>query len=380
MLNLLYLFAALSAAAIAAIWVGYPLAVWLAARRRRTNATQPSHADAVSTHVTVVIATRDDTDAVTRRLRNVFDTDYPAELLSVVVALDASGSQADPTALAAIDERVAVASGDDPGGKAATLNAGVRSARGDILVLADVAQDFDRETIPALVAALADPRFGAVSGALSLATAPAGARSPVHLYWEYEKWLRWNESRVHSSIGVTGAVYAVRRALWPVLPAHTLLDDVFVPMHVAARGHRIGFTYDARAHDRRVFSAVSEGTRKVRTQTGVMQLLQLLPELRTSSHPLRWRFFFHKTARLYTPYLLLPVMLAAVVAFVQSALRAPVLVLSVVFVGAVITTAVPPLRRLCVSALVWGYTMQRSTARALQNGVRGEWAVWNKKP
>ena len=42
-----------------------------------------------------------------------------------------------------------------------------------------------------------------------------------------------------STLGATGAIYAVRRALWRPLPADTLLDDVLAPMRVVLAGYRV---------------------------------------------------------------------------------------------------------------------------------------------
>ena len=58
----------------------------------------------------------------------------------------------------------------------------------------------------------------------------------VGLYWKYEKQLRRLESAVGSTLGATGAIYAIRRALYRPLPADTILDDVLTPMRVVLAG------------------------------------------------------------------------------------------------------------------------------------------------
>ena len=106
-----------------------------------------------------------------------------------------------------------------------------------------------------LVAPLADPRVGGVSGELLIDDGedPAGADgdSPVAegvgLYWRYEKWLRQRESDVRSTLGATGAIYALRRSAWRPLPPGTLLDDVLAPMRAVLQGCRVVFTPAARA-------------------------------------------------------------------------------------------------------------------------------------
>lgn len=371
------LLALASLAALLAIWFGYPLLVWAAARifpaRLYAGAIERNQS------VSVIIATRDHAATVRRRIDNLLSTDHPAHLLQVVVALDADGAQAAAHDLHGVDDRVRVVIGDQPGGKAAALNAGVRAATGDILVLADAAQRYDARTIPELVAALSDSRFAAVSGALELGGHEQRRRSPVDLYWAMEKWLRHNEALVHSSVGVTGAVYATRRALWPIVPASTLLDDVFVPMSLVLAGHRVGFTYDARAFDGRTFDSTNEGVRKTRTLTGVLQLRQLLPDIMSPRrNPIWAQFVAHKLLRLLTPLLAAVFALSTLVLVAQFSWQATAMQRGAILGAIVVLFVWPPTRRRLVALVRWGVSLQIATTRALVNGVSGRWSVWNK--
>lgn len=371
------LIALASLAALLAIWLGYPLLIWVAARI--FPATIFTGSSQSNRTVSVILATRDNASIVRRRVENLLDTDHPAHLLQIVVALDATGAQSSVQELAGIDDRVRVITGDAPGGKAAALNAGVRAATGELLVLADAQQRYDARTIPELVAALSDGRFGAVSGALELGGHEERRRSPVDLYWAMEKWLRYNESRVHSSVGVTGAVYATRRALWPGVPANTLLDDVYVPMSLVLSGHRVGFTYAARAFDVRTFDSANEGVRKTRTLTGVMQLRQLLPDIMSiRRNPIWGQFVAHKLLRLLTPLFGGIFGLSLIVLFVQFTIGATATQRWSMLAAVAVLLALPPTRRRILALVRWGVSLQLATTRALVNGVSGRWSVWSK--
>ena len=233
----------LSFGLLAYTWLGYPALVRLFAWMRKPTV----RSDGGSATVTVVIASRDDDYTLIERLRNVAESDYPRECLEAVVALDAARTSSNLAAsLPDLGFPVTVVQGDLPGGKAGALNAGVHAAHGDTLVFTDSAQRFTATTIGRLASALAgDVRLGAVSGALHLEGARGGRVSVAEWYWRYERWLRYWEARLHSAVGVTGAVYAMRRSLWTPLPAGLILDDLYTPMQLILGGHRVGFVRDA---------------------------------------------------------------------------------------------------------------------------------------
>ena len=123
-------------------------------------------------------------------------------------------------------------------GKAAALNVGCQAARNEILVFADVRQSWAKDTLEQLVENFSDPRVGAVSGDLVVASS-SGVMAGVGLYWRFEKWLRRQESRLHSTLGVSGSICAVRRELFKPIPQGTILDDVYWPIQVVRQGFRV---------------------------------------------------------------------------------------------------------------------------------------------
>ena len=129
-------------------------------------------------------------------------------------------------------------------GKAAALTTGCQSCVSDVLVFADARQRWAPDALQRLLENFADPKIGAVSGDLQLEAAP-GVMAGIGIYWHFEKWLRQMESQIHSQVGVTGAISAVRRPLFRAIPPGTLLDDVYWPLQVAMQGYRV--VHDARA-------------------------------------------------------------------------------------------------------------------------------------
>ena len=372
--------------ALLAIWLLYPLAVRLAgaARGKQPDASGAEGEPAGGTPtVTAVVASRDDAPAIADRVVDLLAADYDPARLGVVVSLD-RGARATAEELRSLvtsrcpGRAVTVVQGDEPGGKASALNAAIRAATGEILVFTDTHQRFHSDAVRRLVDFLAArPQFGAVSGALDLGVAPAGAAEGATLaerYWSYEKRVRSDEARVHSTVGVTGAIYAMRRALWSPLPAGVILDDVYTPMRLVLEGHRVGFVDEARAVDTRRFGSGQEYRRKVRTLTGVIQLCAWLPAVLVPvRNPIWLQFLFHKLLRLLTPYIAIVAALAAVGVVWQRFGPAPILAaLFVAALAAVLPRVGPRVRGL----VVWGVTLQAAIVVATVNGLRGRWNVW----
>jgi cellulose synthase/poly-beta-1,6-N-acetylglucosamine synthase-like glycosyltransferase len=292
-------------ALLAYVYAGYPALVWLRAARSRRGAHAAPAPTATEPTVSVLLVAHDEADRIAARIENLLALDYPRDRLEIIVASDGSSDATVARACAYLGEGVDVVAFEGQRGKAATINEVVPKARGEIVVFADARQRFDRDTVRALVRPFAVPEIGAVSGELMLADEVGGTVGRgVGFYWRYEKLIRRSESRLDSTVGATGAVYAIRRALFEPIPDDTILDDVLIPLRVVRRGYRVLFEPAARAHDQVAATARQEFARKVRTLAGNFQLFRRETWL---LNPWRNRIWLaavsHKGLRLATPIL-----------------------------------------------------------------------------
>jgi hypothetical protein len=147
--------------------------------------------------------------------------------------------------------------------------------------------------------------------------------------------MRSAESRVGSTVGATGAIYAIRGDLFSPLAPDTILDDVVLPVRIVRQGRRVVFEPGAKAYDQAPRSAAQELTRKVRTIAGNFQLFAREPWLLLPwRNPIWIQAVSHKGLRLLTP-LLLAVALGTNVALLRHGWPYPLLMAGqVVFYGA----------------------------------------------
>lgn len=281
-------------------YVGYPALLWgwaaLRSRRPGPRGGEPT--------VSVVIVAHNEAERIEGRIDNLLSLDYPRGRLEILVASDGSTDGTPGRARAFEHEGVTVIAFETRRGKAAVLNDLIPKTQGEIVVLADARQRFEPGVLRALVGPFADPQVGAVSGELILTANPGrtAVSEGVGFYWRYEKFIRWNESRVDSTVGATGAIYAIRRELFEPVPQDMILDDVLIPMRIVRRGYRVLLEPGAQAYDRVAGKAADEFTRKVRTISGNFQLFAREHWL---LDPYRNRLWFqtvsHKALRLLGP-------------------------------------------------------------------------------
>jgi cellulose synthase/poly-beta-1,6-N-acetylglucosamine synthase-like glycosyltransferase len=281
-------------------YVGYPLLVAACARL----APRPVLGrDDFEPTVSVCFAVHNGDAHLAQRVLNLQSLDYPASKLQLLAFSDGSTDNTEQllSDLGAKDPRIQFLSSPERLGKPTALNRLVRLATGEVLLLCDVRQTMGRDALKALLRALSDPAVGCVSGCLVL-SGETGAST----YWRYERLIRGSEARFGSMVGVSGSIYAIRRADMPDLPCDILLDDMFVPLKVAlATGKRIVLAESAEAYDS-ACDDEREFARKVRTLAGNYQLIAKMPSLLVpGKNPIWFQMVSHKILRLACPWALL---------------------------------------------------------------------------
>ena len=212
---------------------------------------------------------------------------------------------------------------------------------------------------------------GAVSGVI----APAADDPLLDRYWQFELGLRRHQAAIHSIICVSGAVYAMRRALWRPMPAALICDDLFATMQIILQGWRVVICERALATDPREFTREQHFRRKVRTLTGLVQLCAWMPEILLPWQNAIWvDFVIHKVMRVLLPYLALVIGLGGFTLAVRVAGVHAVWAGAGALGLAVVAALVRPSLR---AQIAWVAKLSSAPVIALANALRGRWGVWN---
>ncbi len=336
---------------LAYTYAGYPvvlkaLSLW--------RARPPLRGDAAPNIVMVVVAYNEQ-GRIAAKIDTCLAQNYPRDGLSILVCSDGSTDDTVAIVQGYRDPRVQVLAFTMRRGKAACLNDAVAACpHAEVIVFTDARQRLHPDAARELVANFADPTIGAVSGELVfVGEDDQPFEKGIGAYWRYEKFIRHHEAQSGSAIGVTGALYALRRQCFKPIPPTTVLDDVAIPMVAVMDGWRVGFEGRAIAYDRPSARPAEEKVRKVRTLAGNFQLLALYPRLLSpSQNPACWRFVSHKVMRLLGPVLLLVALLAnATSAFDPGPYRALLVVHLLAWVGVGMGLVFPALQRIKPVAL-----------------------------
>jgi cellulose synthase/poly-beta-1,6-N-acetylglucosamine synthase-like glycosyltransferase len=276
----------LSVFLVAYPYLVYPAVVWLIGLAAPRPARRADHEPAV----TVLVPAYNEAECIAGTLEHLLAQDYPAAKLQIIVISDGSDDGTDDIVRAHAKRGVELLRQEGRGGKALALNAGVRRARGGIIVFCDANARFAPDAVRQMARNFADPAVGYVTGRLALLssgqTVSGGGGSA---YLRYENLVRSLESRVASVIGVNGGVDAIRRELYSDV-SRELITDFVLPLRVIASGHRV--VYDPRVQSAEHANAELGSEFRMRVRVA-LRALQGLVHMRQLFNPLRhpWAAF-----------------------------------------------------------------------------------------
>jgi cellulose synthase/poly-beta-1,6-N-acetylglucosamine synthase-like glycosyltransferase len=301
---------------VAYTFAGYPALVWFVAK----VAPRPVSRGDATPRLAIIVVAHNEAARIGRKIETCLALDYPADRRRIVVASDGSDDGTAEIVAGYASRDVTPLAFPARRGKAACLNDAVRACDEELILFTDARQRLDPMAARHLASNFADPAVGAVSGELVFETEDMTAFGQgIDAYWRYEKFIRRQESAFGSVVGVTGAIYAVRRSAWREIPPDTILDDVVIPMNVVMQGLRVVFDGRALAFDRPSSDPAQERARKVRTLAGNYQMMAAHPIfLMPLRNPIVGQLVSHKLLRLAAPFLLASMLAANAVLALSS--------------------------------------------------------------
>ena len=360
----------ISVALIVHTHVTYPLSLAVLARLRH-RPTRNGDASPSTPHVSLIIAAHNEEEVIERRVRNALATDYPRELLEVIVASDGSEDRTVEVARAAGADVVLEL---PRRGKVDAQNAAVAEARGDVLAFSDANAQWAPDAVRLLTAALAPPDVGYVCGQLRLSG--TGGENQEGAYWRYEMAVRSLESGLGGVTAGNGAIYAVRRDSYVVMPSDRS-HDLCLPYLTVKAGRRAVYEPAARAEEPAAPTLGGEWLRKRRMMNRAWGILLNDGILSPRGYGLTYAYeiFSHRALRYATPFLHVVALAANIALLGEGTAYAITLALQLALLAAAALARVVPALPFRVAA--YYVTVTASIAAGLFDRIRnGPASTW----
>lgn len=219
----------------------------LARRHARSVDAVPAAGDFLPP-VSVVVPAYNEEVGIAAAVRSLAASDYPEVEIVVVDDGSTDGTSAVVEALGLPNVRVIR---QENGGKPSALNTGIAAARHDVLVLVDGDTVFESDALRELVAPLAVPAVGAVSG-----NTKVGNRRGLLGRWQHIEYvIGFNLDRRMFDVlqcmpTIPGAIGAFRREVLDQVGGvsdDTLAEDTDLTMAICRAGWRVVYAPEARA-------------------------------------------------------------------------------------------------------------------------------------
>lgn len=296
----------LCVAVVVYVYAGYPILITLMARLRKPLSFSSNYYPTV----TLIFAANNEQKVIAKKLENTLALDYPREKLQILVADDASIDQTAEIIKSFQDQEIDLVSFQQRRGKLAALNDAIGSARGDIILFSDADNFFPPDALKEAVKYFQDPSVGAVSGGRNV-IGESSLGNAEGLYWQYEEFIKRQESRLGSCVGVAGDLLAIRRSLFVPPPLGIINDDFYMALGVLKMGYRVVYAPEARSYHPVAGTEQDEIERRSRMVAGRYQVIFSAWHMLPWKNPVAvWQIVSHKYLRPLIPFAMIAAFLS----------------------------------------------------------------------
>lgn len=200
--------------------------------------------------------------------------------------------------------------------KTGKLNALLKAAQGEILLVTDHKTPIDSLALKCLVRHFGDKRVGCVVGQLCSDNPSA--------FWKYENYVRQQEGKVGRVSGANSAIYAIRRELVTNVPENIINVDFYVSTLVQQKGYDVVFESEAVAYER-----PGEKADHVRDGVGYYQALSVFWRMLLPGKG-SFVYWSHRVLKWLTPFFLIIMLAASAILAFNSVCMTSVLCLQII--------------------------------------------------
>lgn len=162
--------------------------------------------------ISIIVTAHNEESSIKDKLSNTLSVNYPLDCYEIIVSSDASTDATDQIVQNMESSNIKLVKVYERKGKEYAQLQAINEARGEIVVFTDVSTRIADNALNCIADVFCDPRIGAVSSEDKFVS-ENGDLVGEGLYVKYEMWLRRQESRVNSLVGLSGSFFAARRLI-----------------------------------------------------------------------------------------------------------------------------------------------------------------------
>ena len=291
--------------------------------------------------VLIVITVNNEEKNIKNRLDNIYESDYPPDLLRVLVVSDGSMDKTNNIVQSLNYKNLEILALKQQVGKSIAQNKLHHFIKdNEIIFFTDAESLFEKDCIQQIVQSYSNPKVGAVGGKLIFKTKMNdGISSSQDLYWKYELKLRSLETSLGILTSMSGACMSIRSILFTDLPSD-VGEDCFIPLHVASLGYKVIQNDNALAYDRMNSSSKGELRARIRMTKRNLKGTLMFKSLLNPFISFKYSFSLisHKLLRWFSPFFLLYITIVPFIfddTFVLSFLPLKELIFLIYIAGAI---------------------------------------------
>lgn len=276
----------------------YPVLLWIISIfKKQRKYSLPSENNLPT--VTLFITAFNEQDYVDQKVNNSNALNYPNNRLKQVWVTD--GSDDNTNSLLKKHDNITIHFKPERNGKIHAMNRGMDFIDSDLVVFSDGNTLLGENTIMEMVKLFSNAKVGCVAGEkrIFLKDKDGAASAGEGFYWKYESWVKNLDSKVGSTIGAAGELFAIRSHLFQKIENDTILDDFIISLRIAMQGYRVDYSPKAYAIENASANISEEMKRKVRIAAGSIQAVTRLKALLNpfKHGGLSIQYFSHKIFR-----------------------------------------------------------------------------------
>lgn len=222
--------------------------------------------------ISLIISAHNEEKSILSKIENSLKQDYPYNKIQIIISSDNSTDRTNFLVEQFIKENqnrnIKLIKNYIRRGKTFAQNQAVKESSGEILLFSDANSLWNEDATRYLVSRFKNSNLAYLSGRLKYINDDNNLSNQTEsTYWNLDIEIRRLESKISSTVGGNGAIYAIRKNNYVELP-DLLSHDGFMPTKVVLQEMDAKFEPRAIAFEKGVKSINEEYFRKVRMQRG----------------------------------------------------------------------------------------------------------------